>query len=119
MPMRRPVVGVAAAIAFMVSWGNLIDPLLYVYDERWFTLPLGLASLAELPSTDHGLLLAAAVLAIVPVLVTAFVIQRFAIRQEGGCRRGPPGTWSELVDRRCSPSVAGAGEQPKARPGSP
>lgn len=77
MPMRLPVVGVAAAIAFMVSWGNLTDPLLYVYDERWYTLPLGLTSLAQLPSTDHGLLLAAAVLAIVPVLVTAFLIQRF------------------------------------------
>ncbi|MET1012055.1 MAG: ABC transporter permease subunit [Actinomycetota bacterium] len=77
MPMRLPVVGVAAAIAFMVSWGNLTDPLLYVYDERWYTLPLGLTSLAQLPSTDHGLLLAAAVLAIVPVLLTAFLIQRF------------------------------------------
>ena len=61
----------------MVSWGNLTDPLVYIYDERWYTLPLGLASLAQLPSTDHGLLLAAAVLAIVPVLVTAFLIQRF------------------------------------------
>jgi multiple sugar transport system permease protein len=77
MPIRMPVVGVAAAIAFMVSWGNLADPLLYVYDERWYTLPLGLASLAQLPSTDHGLMLAAAVLAIVPVLVTAVLIQRF------------------------------------------
>ncbi|MGH2641900.1 MAG: carbohydrate ABC transporter permease [Actinomycetota bacterium] len=77
LPMRIPVVGVAAAIAFMVSWGNLTDPLLYVYDERWYTLPLGLASLAQLPSTDHGLMLAGAVLAIVPVLVTAFLIQRF------------------------------------------
>jgi multiple sugar transport system permease protein len=77
MPIRMPVIGVAAAIAFMVSWGNLTDPLLYVYDERWYTLPLGLVSLAQLPITDHGLMLAAAVLAIVPVLVTAFLIQRF------------------------------------------
>jgi multiple sugar transport system permease protein len=77
MPMRVDVAGVAAAVAFMISWGNLLDPLLYVYDERWFTLPLGLASLAELPPTDQGLMLAAAVLAIAPVLVTAFVAQRF------------------------------------------
>ena len=77
MPLRIDVAGVAAAVAFMISWGNLLDPLLYVYDERWFTLPLGLASLAELPPTDQGLMLAAAVFAIVPVLVTAFVAQRF------------------------------------------
>jgi multiple sugar transport system permease protein len=77
MPLRIDVAGVAAAVAFMISWGNLVDPLLYVYDERWFTLPLGLASLAELPPTDQGLMLAAAVFAIAPVLVTAFVAQRF------------------------------------------
>ncbi len=77
MPLRIDVAGVAAAVAFMISWGNLLDPLLYVYDERWFTLPLGIASLAELPPTDQGLMLAAAVIAIAPVLVTAFVAQRF------------------------------------------
>ena len=77
MPLRIDIVGVAAAVAFMISWGNLLDPLLYVYDERWFTLPLGLASLAELPPTDQGLMLAAAMFAIAPVLVTAFVTQRF------------------------------------------
>lgn len=77
MPMRMDVAGVAAGVAFMISWGNLLDPLLYVYDERWFTLPLGLASLAELPPTDQGLMLAAAMFAIAPVLVTAFVVQRF------------------------------------------
>ena len=60
--------------------GQSDRPLLYVYDERWYTLPLGLASLAQLPSTDHGLMLAGAVLATVPVLVTAFLVQRFIIR---------------------------------------
>ena len=76
VPMRRGAVAVAVAVAFVVSWGNLSDPLLYIYDERWFTLPLGLASLTELPPTDQGLMLAAAVLAIVPAVVTAFIVQR-------------------------------------------
>ncbi len=77
MPLRMDAAGVAVAVAFMISWGNFLDPLIYVYDERWFTLPLGLASLAELPPTDQGLMLAAAVFAIAPVVVTAFVAQRF------------------------------------------
>ena len=76
VPLRRGAVAVAVAVAFVVSWGNLSDPLLYIYDERWFTLPLGLVSLAELPPTDQGLMLAAAVLAIVPSVVTAFIVQR-------------------------------------------
>jgi multiple sugar transport system permease protein len=77
VPLRIGTAGVAAAVAFMITWGNVYDPLLFVYDERWFTLPLGLVTLAELPPTDQGLMLAAAVLMSVPVLVTAFLVQRF------------------------------------------
>jgi multiple sugar transport system permease protein len=76
IPLRRGAVAVAVAVAFVVSWGNLFDPLLYIYDERWFTLPMGLVSLAGLPPTDQGLMLAAAVIAIAPAVVTAFVVQR-------------------------------------------
>ena len=54
MPDADGAVAVAAAVAFMVSWGNLSDPLLYIYDERWFTLPLGLVSLAELATDRSG-----------------------------------------------------------------
>jgi multiple sugar transport system permease protein len=80
-PLRIGTAGVAASVAFMITWGNLYDPLLFVYDERWFTLPLGLATLAELPPTDQGLMLAAAVLMTVPVLVTAFLVQRFVLER--------------------------------------
>jgi multiple sugar transport system permease protein len=76
VPLRKGAVAVAATVAFVVSWGNLSDPLLYIYDERWFTLPLGLVSLAELPPTDQGLMLTAAVIAIVPAVITAFIVQR-------------------------------------------
>jgi multiple sugar transport system permease protein len=59
-----------------VSWGNFLDPLIYVYDERWFTLPIGIRSLATLPSTDQPLMLAGATIAVAPVLVVFVVIQR-------------------------------------------
>jgi multiple sugar transport system permease protein len=83
LPMRTGAVAVAVAVAFVASWGNLSDPLLYVYDERWFTLPLGLASLAVLPPTDQGLMLAGAVVAIAPALVTAFIVQRHLLERRG------------------------------------
>jgi multiple sugar transport system permease protein len=82
LPLRKGAIAVAAALAFVVSWGNLVDPLLYVYDERWYTLPLGLASLGRLPPTDQGLMLAAAAIAIVPVLVAAAVVQRILFERE-------------------------------------
>ena len=76
MPLRGDVAVVAGAVAFIVSWGNLLDPLFYVYDERWYTLPLGLASLTELPPTDQGLMLAAATIAIAPVCLIVALANR-------------------------------------------
>ena len=81
VPLRKGAVAVAIAVAFVISWGNLSDPLLYIYDERWFTLPLGLVSLAELPPTDQGLMLATAVIAIAPALITAYVVQRHLLER--------------------------------------
>ncbi|MGZ5128581.1 MAG: carbohydrate ABC transporter permease [Actinomycetota bacterium] len=76
VPLTRGTAGTVAALAFLVSWGNFLDPLIYVYDERWFTLPIGIRSLATLPSTDQPLMLAGATIAVAPVLVVFAVIQR-------------------------------------------
>jgi multiple sugar transport system permease protein len=81
MPLRADVAVVAAAVAFILSWGNLLDPLFYVYDERWYTFPLGLASLSELPPTDQGLMLAAATVAVVPVCLIVVLAHRAIARR--------------------------------------
>lgn len=73
MPLQRPTTAAVASLAFVLSWGNVLDPLIYLYDPRWFTLPLGMRSLSILPVTDQPLMLAAAVFACMPV-IAAFVI---------------------------------------------
>jgi multiple sugar transport system permease protein len=75
-PIRLDIATVAAIVAFVLTWGNLLDPLFYVYDERWFTLPVGVAALRTLPPTDHGLMLAAAVVSLLPVVAGVAVAQR-------------------------------------------
>jgi multiple sugar transport system permease protein len=75
-PIRVDVAAVAAIVAFVLTWGNLLDPLFYVYDERWFTLPVGVATLRTLPPTDQGLMLAAAAVSLLPVIAGVAVAQR-------------------------------------------
>ena len=65
------VLGHVGVLAFLVSWGNFLDPLIYLYDRDLFTLPLALKSLAQLDRTNYPLLLAGAVTATAPVI--AFV----------------------------------------------
>jgi multiple sugar transport system permease protein len=82
MPLVRPVTTAVALLVFVFSWGNFLDPLVYVFDERLYTLPLGLRSLAQLDRTNFPLLLAGSVAATLPVLVAFLYLQRFFL-QEG------------------------------------
>lgn len=76
MPLQHGTTAAVAALSFVLSWGNVLDPLIYIYDERWFTVPLGMRSLAILPVTDQPLMLAAAVMACAPVLAAFVFVQR-------------------------------------------
>jgi multiple sugar transport system permease protein len=76
MPMQHGTTAAVASLAFVLSWGNFLDPLIYLYDERWFTLPIGMRSLAIVPVTDQPLMLAAAVIACAPVVLAFAFAQR-------------------------------------------
>lgn len=86
MPLVRPVTTAVALLVFVFSWGNFLDPLVYVFDERLFTLPLGLRSLAQLDRQNFPVLLAGAVTATLPVLVAFLYLQRFFLHE--GARVG-------------------------------
>ena len=80
MPLVRPATATVAALAFVVCWANFLDPLLYLFDEDKYTLPLGLRSLAALGRQDLPVLLAGATLATVPVVIALVPLHRILRR---------------------------------------
>jgi multiple sugar transport system permease protein len=84
MPLVRPVAVGVGVLAFVVSWGNFLDPLVYLFDADLYTLPLGLRSLAQLDRTNFPLLLAGAVVATAPVVAVFLVAQRFFLHEYRG-----------------------------------
>jgi multiple sugar transport system permease protein len=86
MPLVRPVTTAVTLLVFVFSWGNFLDPLVYVFDERLFTLPLGLRSLAALDRQNFPLLLAGSVTATLPVLAAFLYLQRFFLHEGAGVR---------------------------------
>lgn len=76
LPLVRPVTAAVALLSFVVTWGNLIEPLVYLSDPDLFTLPLGLRQLSALDRTDDSVLLAGAVVATVPVVAAFVVVHR-------------------------------------------
>ena len=84
MPLVRPVTIAVAVLAFAFTWSNFLDPLIYLYDERLFTVPLGLRALAELDRTNFPLLLAGSVAATAPVIAAFLYVQRFFFQEYRG-----------------------------------
>jgi multiple sugar transport system permease protein len=77
MPLVRPVTVAVCALAFVDTWSNFTEPLIYLVDERSFTVPLGLRSLATVDRSNYPLFLAGAVTATAPVIGAFLYIQRF------------------------------------------
>jgi multiple sugar transport system permease protein len=86
MPLVRPITVAVAVLAFVFTWSNFLDPLIYLFDQEKFTVPLGLKLLAQLDRQNYPLLLAGAVTATAPVIGAFLYVQRYflADRQQGG-----------------------------------
>ena len=81
MPLVRPVTVAVAVLAFVFTWSNFLDPLIYLFDQEKFTLPLGLRALAQLDPQNFPLLLAGAVSATAPVIGAFLYVQRFFLQE--------------------------------------
>jgi multiple sugar transport system permease protein len=80
MPLSKPTVATLAIFGFMGGWNDFMGPLIYLNDPNKFTLQLLLASFSSFYSTKTNLLMAGAVLSLIPVLTLFFAAQRYFIQ---------------------------------------
>lgn len=75
LPMAVPTVATLGIFTFMGSWNDFFTPLIFLRSERLFTLPLGLANLQGLFTTDWPVLMAATTTSILPILIVFLLAQ--------------------------------------------
>lgn len=82
MPMSRPVTATVAVLALFWSWNEFLLPLVYLNSEQLYTVPLGLAAFqqAYASQTPWHWLMAASVVAVLPLIVLFFFAQRIFIQ---------------------------------------
>ena len=83
MPLVKPTTMAVGALAFVATWSDFLNPLIYLSSERLFTASLGLRSLATLDMSDQPLFLAGAVIVTIPALVLFFFAQRYLTQKDG------------------------------------
>jgi multiple sugar transport system permease protein len=79
MPMAKPALAVVAIFTFMFTWNDFMGPLLYLNNENKYTLSLGLKMLISMYKAEWNTLMAAATLAVLPLIILFFMAQRYFI----------------------------------------
>ncbi len=81
LPLMRPALATIAIFTFLASWNDFMHPLIYLNDERLYTLSLGLYSFrVSAGAGDQALLMAACFLMLLPVILLFFFAQRYFIQ---------------------------------------
>lgn len=81
MPLAKPALAVLAILTFLGSWNSFLWPLVVATTEDKYTLPVALALYSTGQNqTDYGLLLAGAVVVVVPILVLFLLLQRYIVQ---------------------------------------
>jgi len=80
LPLTKPALATLAILTFMGAWNDFLWPLIVMTKESMYTLPVALANLSgEEHRTEYELLMAGAVVVIVPIAVVFLSMQRYYI----------------------------------------
>ena len=79
LPLLKPVMVTLAIYTFLTAWNDFMWPLIELTGQEHYTLPLGLASLAREHAQDSELMMAGAVVTVLPVLALFLAMQRHYI----------------------------------------
>jgi ABC-type glycerol-3-phosphate transport system permease component len=79
LPLAGPAIAAVTILTFQGAWNGLFWPAILLQDKSQYTIPIGLANFHFAYQTLWPPLMAASVLAILPVLVLFVVFQRYFV----------------------------------------
>ncbi|HEX4444291.1 MAG TPA: carbohydrate ABC transporter permease [Galbitalea sp.] len=80
LPLARPALAVATIFTFLNSWDEYPIALTMINNPDNATLPLAIANFQGEHATQWGLVFAASLIAVIPVLVVFIVFQRYFVQ---------------------------------------
>jgi multiple sugar transport system permease protein len=80
LPLAKPSLATLAIFSFMGTWNDFMRPLIYLSDMTMMTLPVGLALLANHQDIRIPLIMAGAVLSLLPILILYVFGQKYFVR---------------------------------------
>ena len=77
LPLLKPIIVTLAVLTFLGAWNDFMWPLIVLTDHDVQTLPVALAALSREHVQDVELMMAGAVITVLPVLLLFLALQRY------------------------------------------
>lgn len=79
LPIAKPALATIAVFSFNGAWNDFLGPLLYLNDEKLYTLQIGLQIFKGQVATQWNYMMAGSLLVLMPVIILFFLFQRYFI----------------------------------------
>ncbi len=80
MPLTRPVLTTIAVFTFNGAWNDYFGPMLYLNDEKLYTLQLGLRTFRGTAGVEWQKFMAASLIVLLPTVILYFFMQKYIIK---------------------------------------
>ena len=80
LPMAKPALTTVAIFAFTRSWNDFLGPLVFLGNDKLYTLSLAASMLKSKLDPNWSMLLTLGVVMVCPVLVLFFILQKYFIQ---------------------------------------
>lgn len=80
LPLSKPAISTLVIFTFVNTWNDFLGPLIYLTDTKLKTIQLGLRMFITQYSSDYNLIMAASVVALIPVLIVFLALQKYFVQ---------------------------------------
>jgi len=80
LPLSKPALATLTIFTFVFVWNDFLGPRLYLTTVQLHTVQLGIRNFIGQFSTEFGLVMAVAVVSLIPVLIVFLALQKFFVQ---------------------------------------
>lgn len=80
LPLSKPALSTLTIFTFVSTWNDFLGPLIYLTRNELKTIQIGLRMFISQYSAEYGLIMAASVIALIPVLIVFLALQKYFVQ---------------------------------------
>ena len=80
LPLSKPALSTLTIFTFVNTWNDFLGPLLYLTRMELKSIQIGLRMFISQYSSEYGLIMAASVVALIPVVIVFLALQKFFVQ---------------------------------------